>query len=136
MSLAAACGGGGAGGTGTTAQIFDIGTVNRIDSLNPFVLTEPQAFTVADLVYPELVSYGGPDGTRIVGDWASSWRSSADGRTWTFRLRSGSWSDGRPLTASDAVWTIRTELRFRNGPTALVAAPLAGITAVSADRAH
>lgn len=134
--LAPACGGGGGGGASSTAQVFDIGTINRIDSLNPFVLTEPQAFTVADLVYPELVSYAGPDGTTIVGDWASSWHRSADGRTWTFTLRSGSWSDGRPLTAADAVWTIRTELRYRTGATALVAAPLAGISAVTAPDPH
>ena len=112
------------------------GTINRIDSLNPFVLTEPQAFTTADMVFPELVSYAGRDGTRIVGDWASGWRSSDGGRVWTFTLRSGSWSDGRPLTAADAVWTIRTELRYRAGATALVAAPLAGVKGVSAPNPH
>ncbi len=134
LALAVGCGGG-SGGGGSTA-VFDLGTVNRIDSLNPFVLTEPQAFTVADLVFPELVSYAGPTGTRIVGDWASHWRSTDAGRRWTFSLRPGSWSDGRPLTAADAVWTIRTELRYRAGATALVAAPLAGVSGASAPNPH
>jgi peptide/nickel transport system substrate-binding protein len=116
--------------------VFELGTVNRIDSLNPFVLTEPQAFTVADLVYPELVSYGGSKGTTIVGDWASAWHSNEGGKVWRFTLRPGSWSDGRPLTSADAVWTIRTELRYSAGPAALVAAPLAGISQVSAPNPH
>ena len=116
--------------------MLGLGTINRIDSLNPFVLTEPQAFTVADLVFPELVSYAGKDGTTVVGDWASSWHSSRGGRLWRFTLRPGTWSDGKPLTAGDAVWTIRTELRYRSGPTALVAGALAGITGVSAPNSH
>ena len=133
VAVAGACGG---GGGSSPSALFSLGTVNRIDSLNPFVLTEPQAFTVADLVYPELVSYAGADGTRIVGDWASSWRISDGGRVVRFRLRPGSWSDGRPLTAADAVWTIRTELRYKSGGAGLVAAPLAGIRAVSAPDPH
>ena len=132
---AGGCGGGGSAGS-APQKVFAIGTVNRIDSLNPFVLTLPQAFYVADVVYPSLVSYAGPDGTKIVGDWASSWTTSSDGRTFTFKLRPGSWSDGKPLTAADAVWTIKTELRYRNGATALVAAALAGIDQVSAPDPH
>jgi peptide/nickel transport system substrate-binding protein len=134
LTVASGCGGGGA--SAGPAALFTLGTVNRIDSLNPFVLTEPQAFTVADSVYPELVSYAGADGTRIVGDWASSWQTTDGGRVLRFHLRTGSWSDGKPLTAADAVWTIRTELRYGSGATALVAAPLAGIQAVSAPDPH
>ncbi len=138
LVLLAACAGGcGGSSSGAQAQkVFALGTINRIDSLNPFVLTEPQAFYVADVVYPSLVSYAGQDGTRIVGDWASSWTSSDGGRTLTFKLRPGDWSDGKPLTATDAVWTIRTELRFKTGATALVAAALAGINRVSAPDPH
>jgi oligopeptide transport system substrate-binding protein len=39
---------------------------------------------------------------------AERWTVSADGRTWTFHLRAGlTWSDGKPLTASDAVFALR-----------------------------
>ncbi len=137
LGLVLAAGGcGGGGSSNSTSALLTMGTINRIDSLNPFVLTEPQAFTVADSVYPELVSYAGPNGTRIVGDWASSWHVSDGGRLFRFDLRKGSWSDGRPLTAADAVWTVRTELRYRAGAAALVAAPLAGIQSVSAPDPH
>ncbi len=130
---AAGCGG---GNSSTSTKIFSLGTVNVIDSLNPFVLTEPQAFTVANLVYPQLLTYGGKDGTALQGDWASSWNSSNAGRTWTFHLRPGKWSDGKPLTSADAVWTIKTEMRYANGGSALVASALAGVNAVSAPDAH
>ena len=38
---------------------------------------------------------------------AESWDVSADGRTWTFRLRDHQWSDGRPVTAGDFVYAWR-----------------------------
>jgi peptide/nickel transport system substrate-binding protein len=54
--------------------------------------------------------------TALLGfDWASqqvspglaeSWTNSADGKTWTFKLRKNlRWSDGEPLTADDVVFT-------------------------------
>jgi len=37
---------------------------------------------------------------------AESWEMSADGKIWIFHLRSGvKWSDGRPLTADDVIFT-------------------------------
>ena len=45
---------------------------------------------------------------RIVPGAAQSWNTSADGLVWTFRLREhGRWSDGRPVTAEDFVYSIR-----------------------------
>lgn len=47
-------------------------------------------------------------GGRIVPGAAESWRTSEDGLTWTFRLRAGlKWSDGRPLSAEDFVFSFR-----------------------------
>jgi oligopeptide transport system substrate-binding protein len=43
---------------------------------------------------------------------AESWKVSADGLTWTFRMRPGlRWSDGSPLTAADFEWSLRRALR-------------------------
>jgi peptide/nickel transport system substrate-binding protein len=125
-----------AAASGSDPRIFNVGTNSRIDSLNPFVLTETEAFDVADLVYPQLVSYGGARGKTIVGDWARTWSSSHHGRVWTFHLRPGRWSDGVRLTASDAVWTITTELHYASGAAALLAGALTGITKVSAPNAR
>src|SRR5512139_2139061 len=42
---------------------------------------------------------------------AESWTVSADGLTWTFRLRANLvWSDGTPLTAADFVYSLRRVL--------------------------
>jgi len=39
---------------------------------------------------------------------ADSYQSSEDGKTWTFQMRSGAkWSDGRPVTAHDFVYSFR-----------------------------
>ena len=82
------------------------------------------------MVYPQLVQY--VPGPRIGSDWASSWKSSKDGLTWTFRLKKGKWSDGTPLTSADAVWTINTVLKYKSGPTSYVASSYEGIKGASA----
>ncbi len=38
---------------------------------------------------------------------AESWTISPDGKTYTFKLRQSSWSDGTPLTADDFVFSLR-----------------------------
>jgi oligopeptide transport system substrate-binding protein len=47
-----------------------------------------------------------PNGKAIPGI-ASSWTTSPDGLTWTFRLRDAQWSDGAPVTADDFVYAYR-----------------------------
>jgi oligopeptide transport system substrate-binding protein len=47
---------------------------------------------------------------------AESWSASADGLTWTFRLRPGlAWSDGAPLTSRDFLFTLRRYLAPETG---------------------
>ena len=42
---------------------------------------------------------------------AESWTTSADGKTWTFKLRAGAvWSDGVPVTARDFVFSFRRQM--------------------------
>ena len=104
-----------------------MGSINYIDSLNPFNYIESQAYQAMLMIYPQLVQYAqGDDGLVIEGDWAASWETSADGKDWTFTLKpGGTWSDETPLTANDAAWTINTIIEFAAGPTA-VAAPALG----------
>jgi len=112
-----------AGGSG----ILRVGTTSYIDSLNPFKFIESQAYNAMIMVYPQLVQYTyGSKGYTIQGDWAKSWKTSKDGKTWTFTLRSGTkWSDGTPMTSADAAWTINTIVKYANGAAA-VAAPALG----------
>ena len=93
--------------------ILRIGTVNYIDSLNPFNYIEAQATERDD----HDLSAARPVDTRNEGirqgDWAKSWKTSEDGKDWTFKLRPNTkWSDGEPMTAADAAWTINTTIKY------------------------
>jgi peptide/nickel transport system substrate-binding protein len=114
--------------------ILRVGTTYYVDTLNPFVGIETNDTTAYEMVYPQLVQYG--PGVKIAGDWASSWTHSRDGLVWTFHLRPGKWSDGVPLTARDAVWTIQTTLKYASGPTSYVASVLDGVKSASAPNAQ
>ncbi len=107
-----------AGGSG----ILRIGTTSYIDSFNPWNYIEGQGLNAMIMVYPLLVQvdYSNKEGYYIAPDWARSWKSSPDGKTWTFKLRpNGKWSDGKPMTADDAAWTINTTVKYVGGATAV-----------------
>jgi oligopeptide transport system substrate-binding protein len=56
------------------------------------------------------LTQSGPDGKPAPG-MAERWETSPDGLVWTFYLRQAQWSDGRPVTADDFVYSIRRVLR-------------------------
>ena len=112
-----------AGGSG----ILRIGTTSYVDSFNPWNYIEGQGLNAMIMVYPLLVQvdYSKAKGYYIAGDWAKSWKPSKGGKTWTFKLRPGAkWSDGRPMTAADAAWTINTTIKYAAGATAVQATAL------------
>jgi peptide/nickel transport system substrate-binding protein len=132
----------GAGAATRTAKsggsgILRVGTVSYIDSFNPFNYIEAQAYDAMIMVYPQLVQYEyGKHGYFAAGDWAKSWTKSKDGKTWTFRVYPNTkWSDGKPLTAADAAWTINTTVKYANGPTAVAAGALAHVKNAKAPNA-
>lgn len=117
-------------GTKSSDSVLTIGTTYYISSLNPFVGIETQDSTAYTMLYPQLVQYG--KDLKLEGDWASDWKESPDGRTITFTLKDGKWSDGQPLTADDAVWTINTIRKYADGATASMAKVLAGVDSAEA----
>ncbi len=123
--------GSGAGQTGNVVEggILRIGTINYIDSFNPYHFIESQAYQAFIMLYPQLVQYDYKDGKYvIVGDLADSWDTSADGKDWTFHLKSGAkWSDGQPITAEDVAWTVNTTVKYASGPTAVMAPSVAHV---------
>ncbi|MFI5048520.1 MAG: ABC transporter substrate-binding protein [Gaiellales bacterium] len=145
LVVAAGCGGGssssGSGGESGSGPhkggILTIGTTNYIDSLNPFHYIESQSTNAMIMIYPQLVQYAqskdDPNKLVLVGDWADSWTHSADGKDWTFKLKPDTkWSDGKPMTAEDAAWTINTTVKYANGPTAVAAAGVAHVKSAEA----
>jgi peptide/nickel transport system substrate-binding protein len=112
-----------AGGSG----ILRIGTTNYIDSFNPWNYIEGQGLNAMVMVYPLLVQvdYTSKRGYYLVGDWAKSWKVSNGGKTYTFKLYPNTkWSDGQPMTAADAAWTINTTIKYAAGATAVLASSL------------
>ncbi len=133
-AMAAGNGGAARAAKGGGSGILRIGTITYIDSLNPFKYIESQSYNAMLMLYPQLVQYGYRNGEYVFeGDWARGWKTSAGGKDWTFSLRSGTkWSDGAPMTAADAAWTINTIVKYGKGPAAVLAPAVANVTRASA----
>jgi len=84
--------------------ILRVGTLQDIDSLNPFAGVTVAAYEMFHLNYDMLTGYAADGSVRP--EIADSWETSADGLTWTFKIHPGmTWQDGEPLTASDVAFT-------------------------------
>jgi len=106
---------------------FRLGTSSRIDSLNPYVAFNQDAYNTFMYIYPFLIQYDRGN-KNFVPDFAKSWTTSKDGKTWTFKTVAGAkWSDGKPLTAADAAWTINTDIKYASGGAANAAGLIAHI---------
>ena len=110
--------------------IVRVGTTDGFDSMNPFVAFSAISYVVFTNIYPTLVQYD--THYKIVGDWATSWKTSKDGLTWTFTLKPGKWSDDKPVTADDAAWTGNTILKYAKGPSASLAPFISHATKLTA----
>jgi len=90
-----------------SAQILRLSQRNEPATLDPQLATLPDEFFIIRALSEGLVSpdpAGGPPRPAA----AESWSVSADGLTWTFRLRPGArWSNGQPVTADDFVFSAR-----------------------------
>jgi peptide/nickel transport system substrate-binding protein len=85
-------------------NVLRIGTSEDLDSLSPFNALERAATELFLLAYDSLTSFD--DKLEPKADLAESWTTSADGLTWTFKLRKGiKWSDGAPFTSKDVKFT-------------------------------
>jgi peptide/nickel transport system substrate-binding protein len=110
----------GASGGGGGDGVLRIGATATIDSLNPFVSQSDYSSVAYQYMYPHLVEYD--ENLDLVPSFATSWDTSSDGKTWTFHTVSGAtWSDGKPLTAKDAAFTLTMMVKFEDGPTGLLA---------------
>ncbi len=124
----------GSGKKTTSGSVFRVGTASGIDSLNPFVAFNQDAYSTFEYIYPVLVQYDSH--LKFAPFFARSWHSSNHGKTWTFKTQPhATWSDGKPLTAADAAWTINTSIKYKGGATAASAGLVAHITKADAPNA-
>ena len=124
-------------GSGSSAKgggTFKLGTASGIDSLNPYVAFNQDAYSAFEYIYPILVQYDSH--LHYAPFFATSWHASKDGKSWTFKTQPhAKWSDGKPLTAADAAWTINTDVKYKDGATANVAGLVSHITGAKAPNA-
>ena len=74
-------------------------------TFNPFNTKDATSSTMANMMFDGLVTTK-PDTGEVVPKLAKSFTISPDGKTYTFKLRRGiKWSDGKPLTADDVVFS-------------------------------
>jgi peptide/nickel transport system substrate-binding protein len=87
---------------------FDVGDPQGIDSMSPLIGVTVAAYEAWTIQYAQVTGKAAKDFAPIPG-LATSWKSSDDKLTWTYKFRpNAKWSDGKPLTAEDAAWTINT----------------------------
>ena len=132
VCLLAGCGASDPSSAGDGGGVLRIGdALSRIDSLNPFVGRNGFATATFRVIYPYLLQY---DETQsIVGDFAKTTEVSDDAKTLTFTTYDGAeWSDGEPLTAEDAAWTINTLVHLKDGAAARFAPYVTNIVRASA----
>ena len=83
------------------------GVLGAPTSVSPLTARTQADRDLVALIFSGLVR-NGPNGT-LVPDLAERWSVDASGKTWTVDLRAdATWSDGRPVTSDDVVFTIRT----------------------------
>jgi peptide/nickel transport system substrate-binding protein len=85
-------------------------------TLDPQVNYDQAAATVMGNVYDSLVRGQGDKSVQVVGDLATSWQVSRDGKTWTFKLRPGvRFHDGSPVDARAVQFTFQRLLTIKQG---------------------
>lgn len=126
--LIAACGGG--GNTGSTTQagkasddkqilVRPYGGQSDIRTLDPALVTDLYSAQSQSMIFTGLVGFD--DKGNITKQLASSYKTSADGLSWTFTLKdTAKFSDGKPVTSDDVVYSIDRALQpATKSPTAL-----------------
>jgi peptide/nickel transport system substrate-binding protein len=104
-----------------------------ISTFNPFLAYYNGELNVLGSIYPSLTTLNEQGQPQPY--LATSWTTSADQLTWTFKIRSGlKWSDGKPLTAADAAWTLNLIMHNSAAATAngSLVANFASVTAPNA----
>lgn len=105
-----------AGGTSLTIPF-----VQDMSVPDPDVFYDVEGDEVTQSIYEGLVRYA-PDSTRIVGQLADSWKTSADKRTITFRLRRDvRFHDGAVMTSADVKRSFARRAVLKQGSSYMVA---------------
>jgi oligopeptide transport system substrate-binding protein len=98
----AACGN---GGTQADPRVLNIGNGAEPLSLDPHKASGTWENNIIGNMFMGLTTEDA--NAKPIPGMAESWTTSADGLTWTFKIRDANWSDGVPVTADDFVFSFR-----------------------------
>ena len=94
-----------AAASSSSGSTLTVQSQTAFSTFNPFTAYNSGDLEVINEIYPMLTTtskQGAPEPYL-----ATKWSISSDKLSWTFTLKSGlKWSDGKPLTAADAAWTL------------------------------
>ena len=87
--------------------------ISSMITLDPAAINESITASTMRSVCDALIELDDDDATKLVPGIAESWNVSADGSTYTFKIRQGiKFPSGNPVTAEDAVWSIKRTLKL------------------------
>ncbi|MGW5049701.1 ABC transporter substrate-binding protein [Actinokineospora sp. NPDC004072] len=95
-----------------------VAVTQEIDTLNPFLSITRTGTDVLRTAFEQLTTY---DAATLAPApaLAERWEVAPDKLTWRFTLRAGAlWSDGEPITAADAAFTLQLMMRDETARTA------------------
>src|SRR4029079_3406113 len=96
-----------------------------IKTSDPGRAFDPTASLVDHALYDPLSTYRGGDFAHPVPLLVSSYKATANAKTYTFQLkRNVHFADGTPLTSADVVWSLRRLVNLKGNPASL----LTGVT--------
>ncbi|OLS60795.1 ABC transporter substrate-binding protein [Pseudomonas putida] len=119
-------------GIAHAAGVLTIGCREETTTFDPIKSAQNRDSWVFANVYDVLVRVDN-SGTQLVPGLAESWKVSDDGLTYTFKMRNAKFSDGSPITAEDAAFSL---LRIRDNPGSLWADSYKIIDTAKAADAH
>ena len=90
--------------SGSTSKPIKVSMVADIDTFNPFTAVLLASTGINRYQYEALVGYG--KNSEAAPGLADTWETGDNGKTWTFHIpENRKWSDGKPVTADDVVYT-------------------------------
>jgi peptide/nickel transport system substrate-binding protein len=97
----------------TLVVAIEEGDTRTLDPQGANELTVP---VYLKIMYDQLVTFPGSKFDRVISDVATTWNVSPDGLTYAFNLNPKiRFSDGRPLTADDVVFSLKRQ-KYLKGP--------------------
>jgi peptide/nickel transport system substrate-binding protein len=91
--------------------------IDDIISLDPAEAFEFSGAEVLGNIYERLIAYDLKDVSKLRGELAESWSAGADGKTYTFKMRTGiKFASGNPVTAQDAAYSLQRAVIMNKTP--------------------